>query len=88
VKSVATKRFWKLYRALPAEARGQAREAFRLFQADPSHPGLSLERLRSDPDSWAARVSRSYRAVARKHEDTMIWYWIGTHADFDREFPV
>jgi hypothetical protein len=88
VKSVATKRFWKLYRALPAEARAQAREAFKLFTANPAYPGLSLERLRCYPDCWSVRVSRNYRAVAHKHGDTMIWFWIGTHADFDREFPT
>jgi hypothetical protein len=88
VKSVATKRFWKLYRSLPAEARAQARDAFKQFCADPAHPGLSFERLRFDTDSWSVRVSRNYRAVARKHGDTMIWYWIGSHAEFDREFPA
>ncbi len=86
--SRATRRFWKLYHAMPETARAQAREAFKLFSANPAHPGISLERLRSDPDSWSVRVSRDYRAVARKHDDTMIWYWIGTHAEFDREFPA
>ena len=88
MNSVATRRFWNLYHALPVEVRTQAREAFQRFTADPTHPGLSLERLRSDPNSWAVRVSRSYRAVARKQGETMIWYWIGTHADFDRQFPA
>jgi hypothetical protein len=88
VKSVATRRFWKLYASLPVQAREQARTAFRVFQGNPAHPGLSLERLRADPDSWSVRITRDYRAVGRKHGDTMIWYWIGTHAEFDREFPA
>ena len=88
MNSVATKRFWKLYRCVPLDARAQAREAYRLFTTNAAHPSLSFERLRSDPESWAVRVSRNYRAVGRKHQDTIVWYWIGTHADFDREFPT
>ena len=25
-----------------------------------------------------------WRAVGVKHEDTMIWYWIGSHAEYDK----
>jgi hypothetical protein len=85
---VATPGFWKLYRRLPGQTREQARAAYRLFRSNPAHPGLSLERLRSDPDSWSVRISRDYRAVARKRDDTMIWFWIGTHTEFDKEFPA
>ncbi len=37
---------------------------------------------------WSVRVRRNYRVVARKHEDTMIWFWIGTHGEFDKRFPA
>lgn len=88
MNSLAVPSFWKLYRALPATVRRQARDAFQLFRHNPAHPGLSFERLRNDPHLWSVRVSRNYRVVGRKHEDTMIWFWIGTHAEFDREFPA
>ena len=86
MKSVATASFWKLYHALPDDVRQEAREAFRRFNVDPAHPGLSFERLRFRPDSWCVRITRNYRAVGRKESDSMVWYWIGTHADFDRDF--
>jgi hypothetical protein len=45
--------------------------------------------LRSDPRFWSVRVTRDYRAVAQKFEgDAWIWVWIGSHKDFDRQFPV
>ena len=31
-----------------------------------------------------ARVARSYRAPAIREGDHWIWFWIGTHADYDR----
>ena len=88
MKSVATRNFWKLYRALPESVRREAQAAFRIFRDNPAHPGLSLERLRCHPESWSVRVTREYRAVGRKQKDTMIWYWIGSHGDFDKKFPA
>jgi hypothetical protein len=88
VKSVSTTGFWKLYHSLPDAVRKEAREAFRLFRDNPAQPGLCFERLRCHPDSWSVRITRDYRAVGRRQEDVMIWFWIGSHADFDRRFPV
>jgi hypothetical protein len=86
VTSIATDGFWKLYRVLPGNVRREAREAFRLFCANSAHPGLSFERLRGDPESWSVRITRDYRAVGWKRQDSMVWYWIGNHAEFDKVF--
>ena len=88
MKSTATRSFWKLYHALPESVRREAREAFRLFRDAPAHPGLSLERLRNHTEYWSVRVTRDYRVVGRKHKQTMIWFWIGSHSEFDRKFPA
>jgi hypothetical protein len=75
-----------MYAALPPDIRRHAREAYRQFQADPSHPGLRFHPLHGYPDYWSARITRSYRAVCRRDGDTAYWFWIGSHADFDRDF--
>ncbi|MGA9776770.1 MAG: hypothetical protein WBS33_00705 [Verrucomicrobiia bacterium] len=48
---------------------------------------MQLERLRSDERAWSVRVSKKYRAVARRYDDDWLWFWIGTHEEFDRRFP-
>ena len=88
MNSIATSNFWKLYRELPDSIRSASQEAFRNFRDDPAHPALSLERLRCDPDSWSVRITRNYRAVGVKAGNTMTWYWIGSHSDFEKKFPV
>jgi len=88
VNSIATDSFWKLYRALPDSVRQEAKEAFRLFCRNAAHPGLSFERLRCDPESWSVRITRGFRAVGWKRQDSVVWYWIGSHAEFDKRFPV
>jgi hypothetical protein len=88
MKSVATAGFWKLYGALPDAVRQETRKAFRCFRDNPAHPGLSFERLRFRPDSWSVRITQNYRAVGRKEGDAIVWYWIGSHANFNKKFPA
>jgi hypothetical protein len=87
VNSRGTPEFWQSYHALPPNIRAAARETYRKFAANPAHPGLQLERLKFDPRAWSVRVTRNYRAVARRYDDDWLWFWIGTHSEFDRRFP-
>jgi len=85
MKSRRTKQFRALFDALPQAAKRQANEAYRLFKQNPSHPGLRFKPIDpSDPTVYSARVGRSYRVVGVRSGDTILWYWIGTHADYDK----
>jgi len=89
VKSLGTSDFWKNYAALPPEIKKAMRAAYKKFRENPAHPSLRLERLRSDPRFWSARVTRDYRAVAQRFSgDLWVWIWVGTHRDFDHRFPA
>ena len=89
MKSFGTEKFWKTYRALPIGIKEAARATHRRFMENPAHPSLQLERLRSDPRFWSVRVTRDYRAVAQRFEgDVWVWAWIGSHKEFDRQFPT
>jgi hypothetical protein len=32
----------------------------------------------------SVRVGLGYRALGVMHRDDIIWFWIGSHADYDR----
>jgi len=88
VKSLGTPQFWQAYRLLPAEVKSATRVAYQKFLQNPAHLSLRLERLRADPRFWSVRVTRDFRAVAQRFEgDVWVWIWIGSHKDFDRNFP-
>lgn len=88
MNSRGTEDFWKLYHGLPPQIREAACEAFQKFLKNSAHPSLRLERLRFDNRAWSVRVTRNYRAVARRYEDGgWLWFWIGSHEEFDRHFP-
>ncbi len=83
MNSTATERFWKCYAALPAEVKTQAREAYALFARDPYHPGLRFKRIHSTRPIFSVRVSLQYRALGVAEGDEIIWFWIGSHAEYD-----
>ena len=80
-RSLALPRFWDLYDRLPVEIQAQADKQFALFSKDPSHPSL---RFKEVGPFWSVRVSYSYRALAVRNGEELTWFWIGTHADYDK----
>jgi len=84
MKSTRTKQFHKLFEQLPAHVQKQAREAYQLFKQNPYHPGLHFKRIDPHAPIYSVRVSLGYRAVGRYEGDTIIWFWIGSHAVYDR----
>jgi len=49
------------------------------------HPCTS-NALNREENIWSVRVSRGYRAVGTLEGDTVTWFWIGGHSDYDRFF--
>ncbi len=74
-------RFWVQYETLPASVRTQADKQFALLKANPSHPSLRLKKVGR---FWSARVNAEIRALAVQVEDTLVWFWIGNHREYDR----
>jgi hypothetical protein len=69
---------------LPDNAQRQARRAYRLFGRDPDHPSLRFKQVHSKEPVFSVRIGLHYRAVALRHRDELVWFWIGTHADYDQ----
>jgi hypothetical protein len=84
VKSVATRRFWALFRVLPSDIQQLAVKNFHLWRRDPHHPSLHFRRLQASNDRFSIRVAAHHRALGALTEDTITWVWIGTHAEYDR----
>ena len=66
------------------DVQQDARHAYRLFRANPAHPSLHFKKLEGQDDIYSARVGLDYRALAVKKHDRLVWYWIGSHAEYDR----
>ena len=84
MKSRTTRQFWRLFSDLPLDAQQGAKRAFRLFQSNPAHPGLQFKKLEGEDDIYSARIGLDYRALAVMKKDRIVWYWIGSHSEYDR----
>ena len=84
MQSYATREFWRLFSKLPSDIQHDAKRAYRLFQNNPAHPGLQFKKLEGEGAIYSARIGLDYRALAVMKKDRVVWYWIGSHADYDR----
>lgn len=65
--SRTTASFRKAFAALPADIQDRAREAFRLFTENPTHPSLQFKQIHSKAPIFSARITLHYRALAARH---------------------
>ncbi len=84
MKARATKRFWSCFGQLPGDVQNRARSAFERWIENPGHPGLRFRRIHGTRPIYSARVAGGWRALGLREGDTMIWFWIGSHAEYDR----
>ncbi|MEY3895521.1 MAG: hypothetical protein RLZZ214_1040 [Verrucomicrobiota bacterium] len=81
MNSKAVAGFWAGYDRLPGEVRKITDKQYRLWLENPSHPSVQFKKVGR---YWSARITDDYRAVGVKDEDTIVWFWIGTHAEYDK----
>ena len=77
----ASSDFWRCYESLPLAVRQLADRQFELLKQDPRHPSLHFKRVGR---FHSVRVGLHYRALGVDTDDGVVWFWIGTHAEYDR----
>ena len=81
MKYRATRRFWECYGGLPLDIQRLADRCYQLLREDPRHPSLHFRQIGR---FWSVRVGLHYRALAVEDRGELIWFWIGSHAEYDR----
>lgn len=78
--------FLAAFAALPDRIKRLARKNYRLWAQNASHPSLDFKRVGERTPTYSVRVGIGWRAlgVLDETDDTMIWFWIGSHAEYDR----
>jgi len=84
VNHFTTPQFWNCYKLLPTEVRELADKNFQLLKADPKHPSLHFKKI---DGLWSVRVGRHYRALAKDKPEGVLWFWIGSHAEYEKLMP-
>lgn len=81
MRHFASPRFWAAYQALPPSVRKLADANYDLLKRDPRHPSLQFKKVGR---YWSVRVGLRHRALAAEVNDGYLWFWIGSHADYDK----
>jgi len=84
VISHTTQSFRKLLDHLPQKVRRQVKEAYSRFKKDPYYPALHFKRVHSARPIYSVRISIDYRALGILQDDEIVWFWIGSHAEYDK----
>ncbi len=53
---------------------------FELFKEDYSHPSLEFSKKGA---VWTVNIGYQYRAIAFKEGEDIVWFWIGSHEDYN-----
>ena len=83
MRSVTTSKFRKAFEKLPTEIQQRARQAYTIWKENPNHPGLHFKQIHETQPIFSVRVGLSYRAIGIKEEDVMVWFWIGSHEEYN-----
>ena len=80
MRHFASPSFWEAYSRLPKNIRALADKNFELLKNNPQHPSLQFKRVGR---FRSARVGNRYRALAVEVDADLLWFWIGSHAEYD-----
>jgi len=84
VISYTTEEFDQAVKRLPPDIRRKARKAYRTFLKDSGHPSLQFKKIRGSKRTWSARITDDYRAVGSRDGETIVWWWIGPHDEYEK----
>jgi hypothetical protein len=70
---------------LPDEVKQEAKAAYRLFRNNPAHASLRFKKLEGEDHIYSVRIGAGYRALGAMKGSRMVWFWMGSHADYDRK---
>jgi hypothetical protein len=83
VKSQLTPDFISCFRELPARIQRLARKNYRLWKENPFHPGVQFKLVGKRMLVYSVHLGISWRALGLKIEDAIVWFWIGSHAEYE-----
>jgi hypothetical protein len=83
VKSQLAPDFVSRFRILPARIQRLARKNYRLWKENPVHPSLQFKLVGKRMSVYSIRVGIGWRALGLKVDDAIVWFWIGSHAEYE-----
>ena len=84
MRSILNSKFRQLFAQLPSNVQDLARKNYELWRNDPGHPSLDFKKAKRGVSVYSIRVGNDWRALGQKEGDLIVWFWIGSHSDYDK----
>jgi len=84
VNSYLSEDFIKFFGKLPKKVQERAKNSYRKWKENPSHPGIQFKKVHPIKPVYSVRVSLGWRALGYKEGDKMLWFWIGSHESYNK----
>jgi hypothetical protein len=59
-----------------------------LWSGNPDHPSLRFKKVHVKLPIYSVRIDIDWRAVGLLEGDTVVWFWIGSHAEYEQLLRV
>jgi hypothetical protein len=86
LESRTTEKFRRLLDAAPPTIQAKAASAYALWSTNPGHPSLRFKKVHDQLPIYSVRIDLDWRAVGVLRDETIVWFWIGSHGDYDKLF--
>ncbi len=84
MNSYLTEDFINCFNKLPVIVQEQARRNYRLWKENQHYPSLRFKRIHPQEAIYSIRIGKGWRALGLVENDTITWFWIVSHADYDK----
>jgi hypothetical protein len=84
LNSTTTDRFRKTFDNLPVNIKNSAKKNYALWKSNPYHKSLKYKKISQSKEIYSVRINKGWRALGVKKAENMIWFWIGSHSEYDQ----
>ncbi len=84
MNSHLTRDFRTCFDGLPERIKRLARENYVRWKQNPHHPSPAFKRVGCKYPAYSIRVGLGWRALGFLDGDTVVWFWIGSYAEYER----
>lgn len=84
MNSQITREFREMFGQLPEAVQQTARKNYKLWKDNPAHPSLQFKRVHSREALYSVRIGIGWRVLGLVERDTITWFWIGSHDQYDK----
>lgn len=84
MNSRTTERFRNCFKGLPESVKNLAEKNYRLWKDNPYHKSLKYKKVSQTREVYSVRIGKGWRALAVKKKSDVIWFWIGSHGEYDK----